>query len=320
MAARQWLTALPKSLATMVYTAQNIDKRFPPPFSRYERQALRRANGLYPCSRQAASVARGKGFAGVVEVLPLGYDAATFQPGTQNPSDGELLLVLTGRLVREKGVFDAVRILSRLRGAREARLVIAGQGPAVSEALRLSERLSVRDHLEIRPWLGESELAELYRAAHVVLVPSHATPWWTEQFGRVIVEAQASGAVVAGYATGAIPEVAQGTAILAAAGDAEGVADGIDALFRDEASWRSLRDTGLEQSATRTWDRVAELHLDLYRRVLAKPRDCVRSRPDRHQAQREFGRTADTPAGRRPVAIPLLGRLALPALRDRLKR
>ena len=50
-----------------------------------------------------------------------------------------------------------------------------------------------------------ADLATRYRSTHVVLVPSVSTPTWVEQFGRVIVEAQASGAVVAGYASGAIP-------------------------------------------------------------------------------------------------------------------
>ncbi len=71
----------------------------------------------------------------------------------------------------------------------------------------------------IEPWQSVAELAAFYRQAHVVLVPSVATETWTEQFGRVIVEAQASGAVVAGYASGSIPEVAGDAALLVAPGD-----------------------------------------------------------------------------------------------------
>jgi glycosyltransferase involved in cell wall biosynthesis len=322
LAARQWLAAAPAALPVALYTAQNIDKRFPPPFARYERQALRRADGMYPCSRQAASVARGKGFAGVIEVLPLGYDAVTYRAGAQQ-ADGDLVLVIAGRLVPEKGVVDAVRILARLRVDREARLVIAGDGPARSDARRLSEHLHVREHVDFCSWQGERELAELYRAAHVVIVPSHATPTWTEQFGRVIVEAQACGAVVAAYATGAIPEVTGGAAILSGDGDADALADGIASLFREEASWRSLRDAGLALAATRTWDEVAERHLELYRRVLAADRPATANAPrGRRQARREFGATADTPAGRRPFALPLLrqSRIAASTVERLLRR
>ena len=56
---RQWLRVTPPDLPVVTYTAQNIDKRFPPPFHWYERRALHRVQGIYPCSRQAASVVRG---------------------------------------------------------------------------------------------------------------------------------------------------------------------------------------------------------------------------------------------------------------------
>ena len=92
VAARQWLRAAPADLPIVMYTAQNIDKRFPPPFSGYERKALRRVIGLYPCSRQAASVARAKGFAGTVRVIPLGFDPALFRPGRQSLDDPEVVL------------------------------------------------------------------------------------------------------------------------------------------------------------------------------------------------------------------------------------
>ena len=106
--ARRRATGLP----VVMYTAQNVDKRYPPPFAQYERAAHGRVAALYPCSRQAAAVARGKGFAGLIEVLPLGYDDTVFRPGEQSLDDDEIVLGLFGRLVPEKGVIDAVEILA----------------------------------------------------------------------------------------------------------------------------------------------------------------------------------------------------------------
>ena len=83
VAARQWVAAAPPDLPIVMYAAQNVDKRFPPPFAQFERRAHQRVAALYPCSAQAASVARAKGFAGLIEVLPLGYDESVFFPGTQ---------------------------------------------------------------------------------------------------------------------------------------------------------------------------------------------------------------------------------------------
>ena len=102
VAARQWLKAAPPGLPTVMYTAQNVDKRFPPPFAQYERAAYRRVAALYPCSSQAASVARGKGFAGSIEVLPLGYDDSAFVAGDQSLATNEIVLALFGACA-EKG-------------------------------------------------------------------------------------------------------------------------------------------------------------------------------------------------------------------------
>ena len=213
-AGHQWLEHVAADTPVVMYTAQNIDKRYPPPFSWYERRALRRVAGFYPCSRQAAAVIRGKGFGGVVDVLPLGYHESLFHPGRQSVDDAEIVLMLVGRLVPEKGLVDAVAVLSRLSSVRPARLVVIGSGPDATRAVEAAEAVGVGDRLEIMPWQSGSALAAAYRRAHIVLVPSRATERWVEQFGRVIVEAQASGAVVAAYDSGAIAEAGGEAALL----------------------------------------------------------------------------------------------------------
>ena len=312
VAARQWLSAAPPDLPVVMYTAQNIDKRFPPPFAQYERAAHRRVAALYPCSIQAASVARGKGFSGFIEVLPLGYDESVFFPGTQSLDDDEIVLGLFGRLVPEKGVMDAVEILACVNRARPARLVVVGGGPEESAARARAAALGLTDRLDLLPWQPASELAQTYRRTHVVLVPSHPTTTWVEQFGRVIVEAQASGAVVAGYASGAIPEVAGKPAMLTEVGAVAELGDGVAALVSDPVDYGRRRAQGIELSSSRTWNEVATRQVDLYRRVVAGdvPRlDLPRSpRRRRRLAQTEFGPAASTTAGARPFALPILRR------------
>ncbi len=312
LAARQWLAAAPADLPVVMYTAQNVDKRFPPPFAQYEGAAHRRVAALYPCSAQAASVARGKGFAGLIDVLPLGYDDAAFVPGTQSLDDDDFTLGLFGRLVPEKGVTDAVRILARVNVVRPTRLVVNGSGPEDAPARLLAAELGVADRLELVPWQSAAELAIAYRTAHVVLVPSRPTETWVEQFGRVIVEAQASGAVVAGYASGSIREVAGDAAIFADVGAVSQLADRVVELVAGPTDYAHRRERGIALSRTRTWARVAERQADLYQRVAAGDvhrLQLPRSPEKRRAAARaEFGRTAATIAGARPFAVPLLRR------------
>jgi glycosyltransferase involved in cell wall biosynthesis len=312
VAARQGLAAAPSELPVVMYTAQNVDKRYPPPFSVYERRAHRRVAALYPCSRQAASVARGKGFAGLIDVIPLGYDPQLFHEGEQSLDDDELVLALFGRFLPEKGVRDAVQVLARVNSIRPARLLLAGSGPEERPARELAAVLGVADRLQVELWRPASELAELYRRAHVVLVPSVATPTWVEQFGRVIVEAHASGAVVAGYASGSIPEVAGEAAVLADPGNATQLAERVVTVLGDLDEYARLRARGLALCRTRTWAHVAERQAELYRRVIAGELERLplpRSpRQRRAVARAEFGPTAATTSDTRPFALPLLRR------------
>jgi glycosyltransferase involved in cell wall biosynthesis len=309
-AARQWLAAAPHDLPVVMYTAQNVDKRFPPPFAQYERAAHRRVAALSPCSAQAASVARGKGFDGLIDVLPLGYDATIFEPGTQSLEDEVIVLALFGRLVLEKGISDAVRILARLNAERPARLILVGNGPEESEARALAATLGVTDQLEIEPWQPAAGVAATYRKTHIVLVPSRPTETWVEQFGRVIVEAQASGAVVAGYASGSIPEVAGEAAALTGVGEVEELGAQIARIATHPADFARRRDQGIMLSKGRTWARVAERHAAVYETVVAgdQPRLKLPRSPKKRRAaaRAEFGPTASTTAGPRPFALPFL--------------
>ena len=312
LAARQWLRAASRrGVPTVVYTAQNLDKRFPPPFAQYEAAALRTALGVYPCSRQAASVVRGKGFGGVVEVLPLGYDDVTFHPGAQRLT-GEVLLALVGRIVPEKGCTDAVDVLATVHRSRPARLVVIGQGPGL-EALRArAASRGVLDRVEVVPWLPAAELAEWYRRAHVLLVPSRSTSRWVEQFGRTVVEARACGAVTAGYGSGAIPQVVGDAGLLVPEGDAAALGLAVADLVATPSQWDMLRVLGVALSREYTWRAVAARQVSFYEKALAERGTPIAARlggsEARRRARLEFGEPARLPGPgpARPFAVPFL--------------
>ena len=278
VAMHQLLGVLAPDRTVVGYTAQNLDKRFPPPFARRERHALGRLDGLYPCSSQAASVVVGKGFRGVVSVLPLAPPAA-FAAGQQCLPGRPVRILLAGRLPAEKGILDAVRVAAGLDlGPGSVRLDLAGDGPEAGPARELAARLGVELHLHGH--LGQDQLARLYAQAHVVLVPSRTSTTWAEQFGRTVVEAQASGAVVAGYASGALAEVVGPAGVLVAEGDLAALTAAVADLLARPDRWQELRVAGL--AAAPTWDAVAYAQLALYRAALrsrARTRLVIASRP-----------------------------------------
>ena len=69
----------------VLYSAQNIDKRYPPPFRWLERWALRHAAGLSVCNTEAGRICERKGFPGAATLIPLGVDTQRFSPGPGTP-------------------------------------------------------------------------------------------------------------------------------------------------------------------------------------------------------------------------------------------
>lgn len=319
---RQVLSVTPEQTPIVGYTAQNLDKRYPPPFTRWERTAFNRISLIYPCSRQAAAVVRCRGFQGPVVVLPLGYDDAVFTPGEQDHSQELFRVALAGRLVPEKGLRDAIAAFAAITRVRRAVMSIAGDGPEAANVSSYCNEFHVPlEAIERHQWLDEAGVASLYQRSHLMLAPSLSTSRIVEQFGRMIPEAQACGCVVAAYATGAMPEVAAGGAWLAAEGDVVGLSRAATALALSADLWNQRREAGLAAAQDKTWGRVAARQVETYRLVTSSQSPAA-GKAATWSAVGEFGAPARVHGiVARPFALPVLrnSRLA-PSLVDLFDR
>src|SRR5262249_40521333 len=148
----------------------------------------------------------------------------------QTPPTDAVRLLLVGRLVPEKGVRDAVRVLADVRACVPAQLVVVGSGHEAGPAQTLAADLGVADSLRFYSWTSADELARHYGEAQVLLAPSRPTRTWVEQFGRMVVEAQAAGAVPVAYSSGSLPEVVGDAGVLVPEGDAAAMARAVLSL------------------------------------------------------------------------------------------
>lgn len=252
----------------LLYTAQNLDKRYPPPFRWLEAFTLRRARAIYPCSDGAAAVIRRKGARGIVRTIGLGVDLEAFRPAEGEAPPGPLRVGYVGRFLRHKGVHV---LLEAMTSVPEATLELTGAGPE-EEALRTqAARLGLADRVHFAgPCLPE-QLPERFRSFDVVVVPSVPTPAWDEQFCRVAVEAMACGVPVIASASGALPEVVGSGGLLVPPGDAHALAGALRQAAADGGDARRARSATARSAAARfAWPKVAEAHLGLYQAVLER--------------------------------------------------
>ncbi|CAM3639764.1 glycosyltransferase [Isoptericola cucumis] len=248
----------------VLYSAQNLDKRYPWPFRRLERRALRTAAGIHVCNDRAGQILRRKGARGVVTTVPLGVDLADLHPGEpRSRAAGDPVRVgYAGRLAPHKGV---TVLLEAVAGDDRLHLDVAGDGPDRAAVERAAHGARVRLHGA----LSGPGLADFYRSLDVLAVPSLDTPGWVEQFGRVAVEAMACGVPVVASDSGALPDVVGGAGILVPPGDAAALRDALLRVGTEPGLARRLREAGAQRAASCSWAQVARQQDALYRAVVA---------------------------------------------------
>ena len=253
----------------VLYTAQNLFKRYPIPFRWLERAALRGAAGVSACNTEAARIAELKGFAGRARVIPLGVDPQEFPPAEPASESTTATVGFVGRLVPEKGIDVLLDAVARtpLLHAR-----FAGSGPLASSLATHARRRGIADRVTYTGVLSPAEVPAFYRSLDVLAVPSVPTARWTEQFGRVAVEAMASGVPVVSSDAGALPDVVGGAGIVVPHSDAAALADAL--LEATGPRGAELRAAGFVRASECTWEAVARDYVDLYastRRTASAP-------------------------------------------------
>ena len=263
------LAALRRVRAPVVlYSAQNIDKRYPLPFRWFERRALRRCAGVSVCNTEAGHILRGKGLRSEAALVPLGVDVEKFSPARRDAPHARLRVGYVGRLATHKGVDVLLDAMAQLPDC-EAELV--GAGPAEPSLHARAERLGISERVRFHGHADDSALADLYRGFDILVVPSLPTPSWLEQFCRVAVEAMASGVPVIASRSGALPDVVGDAGVLVPPGDVDALRDALADLAADPERWRSLRAASLQHANGYTWDVVAAKQHQLYQHAVGRP-------------------------------------------------
>ena len=222
LAAERWGVPLVHSMHTMakVKNANLAAGDSPEPRTRVigEQQVVDAADRLVANTEDEAAQLRNLYVAGDadVSVVHPGVDLELFTPGDQAasrarlglPADGVVLL-FAGRIQPLKSpdlvLHAAARLLDRRPQLRDSLVVAVVGGPSGTglehpEALAdLAGELGIADIVRFAPPATQPELADWYRAATAVCVPSR-----NESFGLVAIEAQACGTPVVAAGVGGL--------------------------------------------------------------------------------------------------------------------
>ncbi|MCU0479735.1 MAG: glycosyltransferase family 4 protein [Anaerolineae bacterium] len=248
---------------TLFFSWQNIKRHYPPPFSWGERWVLNKIDYALMGTDSAGDIWREKGYAGDMQTVPqFGTDPAIFFPPPIRPKR-TFTIGYIGRLVEEKGVFVLLDAVAKLGG--DWQLKILGGGPLLDDLKARATSLNIADRVHFDGQLPSTQIPPYYHDLDLLVLPSLTRPNWKEQFGRVLVEAMASGVAVVGSDSGAIPSVIGDSGVIVPEGDATALCEAIEKIRADNAHRQDLIHKGLTRFRTNfTHEGIASATVKIY--------------------------------------------------------
>jgi rhamnosyl/mannosyltransferase len=204
-------------------------------------------------------------------VIPYGVEIRDDSPAVQQraaairSTSRDPIVLFVGRLVAYKGVDVLIEALRDLPAAA----FIVGDGPQRAALAAKARSAGVADRCRFLGEVSDQELAALYRACDVFVLPSVTRQ---EAFGVVQIEAMARGKPVIstdlGTGTGWVNQHRE-TGLVVPPGDAEALREALAELVGDPARRLALGAAGARRAkAVFAVDGMASAVLSLYRSIL----------------------------------------------------
>ncbi|WP_321473550.1 glycosyltransferase family 1 protein [uncultured Paludibaculum sp.] len=240
-----------------VMTSEYSTPEFRARFTTQAREAAQRADLIICVSRFTADQVRG--LLDVPEerlrVIPHG----THSPAAIDDSARGPVILHVGALQLRKNLIRLIAAFER-HAPPPWKMILAGSDGYGSDAIHRRIAASpASDRIETPGWVGNEQLADLYRRASLFAFPS-----LDEGFGIPVLEAMAHGLPVISSNRSALPEACGDAALLVDPLDEEAIGSALSTLIEDEALRTKMVQAGRARAAEYSWRRAVDLTWQVY--------------------------------------------------------
>ena len=269
----------------VLFSFENIDfpQRFP--YSKLQNFNLKNADAMVVVPEEGVKLWKNRGFRNDIFHIPVGIDTELFHRVSADKMLESLKSVgiergntfkigYVGRIAKEKGIDALIEAVDKLREkGKQCFLYIVGSGNYTDILTKKVATTGIKDQVKFMTALKQEELPAFYSLMDILVLPSHTTQSWKEQFGRVLVEAMVCEVPVIGSSSGEIPNVISDVGLVFPEGDEKALSNCIERLMDDEALREEFALKGKERVITHySWKAVAKEYIKMYKGLIKKSR------------------------------------------------
>ena len=268
------------NIRCLFVSLQNIYKKYPFPFSWIERYNLKNADYAIAGNKEAKVILARKGFdKDHISILPQGVDTLLFCKMESTKLRSKLRLDAftigyLGRFVIEKGIMGLLQAVSRI-SSRVNFLIVGSGEPEYKIKFKIEEegrRLGILERIRIIDTIPSSQVPDYLNCMDCLVLPSHTTNKWKEQFGRVLIEAMACEVPVIGSDSGEIPNVIGDSGLIFKEGDVGDLYSKLDVLINNKNVRVEFAEKGRQRVLNHfTQEKVAKETYKIYQKMMSKP-------------------------------------------------
>lgn len=260
------------------FTCQNNPKSYPPPFNWIETYSMQRATAwIYAGQTVANTLKQRRHYDLPTRHIPHGVDVELFAPDLAARQKvrqqlewdtGDVPVIgFLGRFVPEKGLELMMRSLDQI--SQPWRALFVGTGGMEADLRSWGARYG--DRVRVCTTVRHDQVPHYLNAMDLLCAPSQTTKSWREQFGRMLIEAFATGIPVIGSDSGEIPYVIGDAGIVVKEKDQTAWVQAISMLLNDPDQRNAFSKKGLDRAhSTYSWSVVARQHLEFFDSILER--------------------------------------------------